>query len=429
MPIPLGYEIPPNDVLQQIAFYLGGGDGSAGCERHCLDFAEDGLLLYRFEAKRSLRILIYKQIDQRMWLCDRESDVEKLYNGIARYIGEWNVVVDSSGSLKIEADVPIEPIHVFVIVDPRTGEVLDEWSLAIDAPVVPGGGWTAGQLVRANTGDSWLNIYSGAGYDSPVVAGVPNCGTMVLTGPSQMIGAERWWPVRVDNGMEGWASELWLAPATVSRAVDEKVGHFELNGFQVPPVDVLQQIAFYPAGGGRPCSARCLSYDGNKLVLSRFDANRSVRIVVCRINEFGPNTEDTYGGVCRFVTEWNVIVDGTGNLALQTRGGDLTDYQFVAVDADSGEILGDTWPFMYSPVVLDGGWTAGSVVKANPGQDRLNIRNRPGYSSTIIAKVHHGDKMTIRNSPRVVKGERWWPVRLNDGTEGWVTELWIAPVR
>lgn len=423
--MPTSYEVPPEDVLQQISFFMGGGDGY--CQRHCSFGFGQGLILYGFEPNERLRVFVYEHTGRLMSTC--ESDDGRVYS-VSRYVTDWNVTVDDSGSLWIKTDLRNQLGEFqFVVTHPDTGEIVGEWMSMIEHLLIPGRAWGANSTVRANTGDAWLDIHAEPGYDSRVLAQIAHCETMILIGDSALVDGERWWPVRLNNQVEGWVTELWIAPTTQILSSEEENQVFKVPGFQVPPSDVLQQIAFYPSGGPQPCQGSCIFYADNELRLEGFKPDQSVRIIVCEITERGPNTEDTYGGVCRFLAEWHVTVGSTGNLSLQVADADLAQHQFIAVDVTSSEIVADTMPFMYSPVIPYGGWVAGDIVVANSGEDRLHIRNGPGYRNPIIAKVHHGDKMTVRGHPEVVTGERWWPVRLDNGIEGWVTELWIAPVR
>jgi len=192
----------------------------------------------------------------------------------------------------------------------------------------------------------------------------------------------------------------------------------------IPPSDVLQQISYYAGGGaGMDCDSKCVTSQDGNLVLYNFKSNQRLRILVYKPSG-GQSSE--YLGVARFITEWEVSVDTNGRLELDLNGGSITSYDYNIYDARDGSWQ-TRWGAIMNPIIPQGGFYSGSDVKSISGDDRLNIRSGPGISNGVIAKVYHGDQMTIIGSHRVVDDVRWWPVRLRDGTEGWVSELWIAP--
>lgn len=197
---------------------------------------------------------------------------------------------------------------------------------------------------------------------------------------------------------------------------------------QVPPTDVLQQVAYYP-GGGDPgvCKHDCFDISGNRIMLYGFEPNQSLRILVYR-DSGSPGAE--YLGVSLYITEWCVAVDENGYLELDVSGDSPSSYSYIVLDArdnDTLALVGHN--YAWGAIVPNGGFSRGSIVQSNSGDDRLNVRSGPGYSSNIIDKVNHGDRMTIIGNARIVNDERWWPVKTSNGTEGWVTELWITSAR
>lgn len=62
-------------------------------------------------------------------------------------------------------------------------------------------------------------------------------------------------------------------------------------------------------------------------------------------------------------------------------------------------------------------------------QNGVNIRSEPTTSGTPITAVDSGDTLTITGDPIEADGYVWYPVRLEDGTEGYTVEdfLDIAP--
>lgn len=204
--IPLDYEVPPSDVLQQISFYLAGGE--TGCTRNCRLFDDGGLTLYGFDANRSVRLLVYEGTG--IWYpCD---NVDGVAAAVGRYVTEWEVILDSTGSLRLDVSKDSERWYTFVVLDPVTGELLDKEFPIVGIALIPPGGWPAGSRVRASTSDDVLDVRSAPGYDRRVVASLAHCETATLTGDSELVKGERWWPVRLKDGVEGWVTELWIAP-------------------------------------------------------------------------------------------------------------------------------------------------------------------------------------------------------------------------
>ena len=62
-------------------------------------------------------------------------------------------------------------------------------------------------------------------------------------------------------------------------------------------------------------------------------------------------------------------------------------------------------------------------------QDGVNIRSEPTISGTPVTAVNSGDTLTITGDPVEADGYTWYPVRLEDGTEGFTVGdfLEIAP--
>lgn len=72
---------------------------------------------------------------------------------------------------------------------------------------------------------------------------------------------------------------------------------------------------------------------------------------------------------------------------------------------------------------FDGILTVDSVALINTTDgDRLNMRDRPGLSSNVIARVEHGVRVVIISGPIAMDGFTWWEVRLPTNQIGWVVE-------
>lgn len=54
--------------------------------------------------------------------------------------------------------------------------------------------------------------------------------------------------------------------------------------------------------------------------------------------------------------------------------------------------------------------------------DNLNLRTVPSLNGTLIQKLHKGDGINTVDGPVFADDFIWWKVKIQDGTEGWVTE-------
>ena len=77
----------------------------------------------------------------------------------------------------------------------------------------------------------------------------------------------------------------------------------------------------------------------------------------------------------------------------------------------------------------EGEEAAASSGTATVTQDGVNIRSEPSTSGTPLTAANNGDTVTITGDPVEADGYTWYPVRLEDGTEGFTVEdfLEIAP--
>jgi sortase (surface protein transpeptidase) len=55
-------------------------------------------------------------------------------------------------------------------------------------------------------------------------------------------------------------------------------------------------------------------------------------------------------------------------------------------------------------------------------EDGVNVRSEPSTSGTPITAANTGDTVTITGDPVEADGYTWYPVTLEDGTEGWIVE-------
>jgi len=70
---------------------------------------------------------------------------------------------------------------------------------------------------------------------------------------------------------------------------------------------------------------------------------------------------------------------------------------------------------------------AGSGTQATVTGDTVNLRDAPSTSGNIVAELTKGQSVTITGDPQAADGYTWVPIRLADGTEGWVVEEFLSP--
>jgi hypothetical protein len=50
------------------------------------------------------------------------------------------------------------------------------------------------------------------------------------------------------------------------------------------------------------------------------------------------------------------------------------------------------------------------------------VRVDPGYSQEILASLPEGTEFFIDGDSSCAEGGTWWPIRLQDGRQGWIAE-------
>ena len=59
----------------------------------------------------------------------------------------------------------------------------------------------------------------------------------------------------------------------------------------------------------------------------------------------------------------------------------------------------------------------------------VNLRSAASTTGDVVRTLATGDTVTITGAPQEADGYAWVPVRLADGTEGWVVQDYIAPAQ
>ena len=166
-----------------------------------------------------------------------------------------------------------------------------------------------------------------------------------------------------------------------------------------------------PAGPRLHCD-----YGDDKLLLYNFEPNEYVRLFAYEFSDRDESVSFPSGLVLVLVAWQEYQVDSSGQLVIQVESG----YTYAVI----GDVSGDVYPF--------GRRTFDDIlsfsIEANTGSDRLNVREGPGYNYHIVAQVVSGTQMKVLGVSRRVDGDWWWPICLNDGTEGWVVDTWVKRV-
>lgn len=102
---------------------------------------------------------------------------------------------------------------------------------------------------------------------------------------------------------------------------------------------------------------------------------------------------------------------------------------------------GDGYQWYYVAVDSEGvtGWVASEFLANGPGStpqaptyvhvntDALNLRSGAGTGYGVIATYPYNTEALVTGATVAADGYSWLPVRVNDGTEGWFAEEFLAP--
>lgn len=69
----------------------------------------------------------------------------------------------------------------------------------------------------------------------------------------------------------------------------------------------------------------------------------------------------------------------------------------------------------------------GSASVTGTGTDGVNMRQGSGIDFPVIETLAEGTVFEVIGGPSDADGYSWWQVRLDNGSEGWVVENFIAP--
>lgn len=70
--------------------------------------------------------------------------------------------------------------------------------------------------------------------------------------------------------------------------------------------------------------------------------------------------------------------------------------------------------------------TTTSRASATVATDGLHVRSEPSTTADVVATLNRGDVVAITGEPKDADGYTWYPVRTEDGKEGWVAADFIT---
>jgi hypothetical protein len=201
------------------------------------------------------------------------------------------------------------------------------------------------------------------------------------------------------------------------QAVEELGTYYACFEYSAAPDDPLGSYTFILEGESgtvqgsvqvtEPLSPR-LKRDGDRLLLWAFEPGERVRLLAYERAGYEPGVLLDEVGVLAGWQEYRV--DAGGRLAIQVEG----DYAYAIVGDVSGEVL------PYKGISYRG--VLSFSVEADTGSEPLDVREGPGRDHRVVSQVASGTRMRVNAQPRHFAGDTWLPVRLDDGSEGWVLE-------
>ncbi len=65
-------------------------------------------------------------------------------------------------------------------------------------------------------------------------------------------------------------------------------------------------------------------------------------------------------------------------------------------------------------------------VEVVTSESGVRLRDKPSTNGDLVKLLKHQTPLTVMDGPRKANGYTWWQVRMEDGTEGWVVEDFLA---
>jgi hypothetical protein len=118
-----------------------------------------------------------------------------------------------------------------------------------------------------------------------------------------------------------------------------------------------------------------------------------------------------------------------------------TDYAALTLITCGGDFDYNAGEYLQRDVIrarlAESAAPAGSGQAANPPAEGaqatvtgdVNLRSSASTSGDIVRTLATGDTVTITGASQEAEGYTWVPVRLADGTEGWIVQDYVAPAQ
>jgi uncharacterized protein YgiM (DUF1202 family) len=226
-----------------------------------------------------------------------------------------------------------------------------------------------------------LNMRSGAGTTNGIVATLPTGTTGKVLGGPRTASGYTWWQIQTSQGT-GWAAQDWLVKTTTT----------------TPPPDE-----------GTPPPAT-----------GKFAIGASVRVTESLNIRSGAGTGN---GIVA-----TLPAGTTGTVLEGPRTG--SGYTWWRIQTSRGTGWGaENWLAAASgstPPPPSGAFQSGDTVQVSDGG--LRLRSSASTSSSVIAVMPQGHRLTITAGSRSGGGYTWWPVRSTTYGSGWVAQDFIDKV-
>jgi hypothetical protein len=212
----------------------------------------------------------------------------------------------------------------------------------------------------------------------------------------------------------------------------------------VPPSDVLAQIA-YLGGGGGPDAPHCELVCGNDhvITLQGYSSFQQLRILVYTIYDFYEPSMCGFS-VGEYTTEWYVTVDRSGYKNLSIKGASTNEkivYVYYVYDARTGDFIATSAPLLFPYTLEETGCSSASSNSSNscPGAppqrmvvgesgyvctavDNVKVRDVPSRSGNEIIRIAPGTEFDVKKGPSCSDDWSWWYIETDEGIEGWISE-------